>query len=45
MVDLVGQYEKIKNEIDSAIQEVIQSSRFINGPSVKEFQQGKKLIL
>ncbi len=38
MVDLVGQYEKIKNEIDSAIQEVIQSSRFINGPSVKEFQ-------
>lgn len=38
MVDLVGQYEKIKTEIDSAIQEVIHSSRFINGPSVKEFQ-------
>jgi dTDP-4-amino-4,6-dideoxygalactose transaminase len=38
MVDLVSQYEKIKTEIDSAIQEVIQSSRFINGPSVKEFQ-------
>ncbi len=38
MVDLVGQYEKVKTEIDSAIQEVITSSRFINGPSVKEFQ-------
>ncbi len=38
MVDLLGQYEKIKTEIDSAIQEVVLSSRFINGPSVKEFQ-------
>ncbi len=38
MVDLASQYEKIKPEIDSAIQEVILSSRFINGPAVKEFQ-------
>lgn len=38
MVDLVGQYEKIKTEIDSAIQEIILSARFINGPAVKEFQ-------
>ncbi|MEK6615160.1 MAG: DegT/DnrJ/EryC1/StrS family aminotransferase [Bacteroidota bacterium] len=38
MVDLVSQYEKIKHEIDAAIKEVILSSRFINGPSVKEFQ-------
>lgn len=38
MVDLVGQYEKIKTDVDSAIQEVIQTSRFINGPVVKEFQ-------
>jgi len=38
MVDLVSQYENIKSEIDAAIQEVIQTSRFINGPSVKEFQ-------
>jgi len=38
MVDLVSQYEKIKTEIDSAVQEVILSSRFINGPAVKEFQ-------
>ena len=45
MVDLVGQYEKIKTEIDSAIQEVIHSSRFINGPSVKEFQSGLEKYL
>lgn len=38
MVDLKGQYEKIKNEIDSGIQEVINSTAFINGPAVKEFQ-------
>lgn len=38
MVDLVGQYEKIKTEVDAAIQEVISTSRFINGPAVKELQ-------
>ncbi|MBI4946704.1 MAG: DegT/DnrJ/EryC1/StrS family aminotransferase [Bacteroidetes bacterium] len=38
MVDLVSQYEKIKTEVDSAIQEIILSARFINGPTVKEFQ-------
>jgi dTDP-4-amino-4,6-dideoxygalactose transaminase len=38
MVDLVGQYEKIKSEVDSAINEVIHSSKFINGPEVKSFQ-------
>ncbi len=38
MVDLKGQYEKIKPEIDHAIQEVINSTAFINGPAVKEFQ-------
>jgi len=39
MVDLQTQYEKIKPEIDKAIQEVLQSTAFINGPAVKEFQQ------
>src|SRR5690606_19666719 len=29
---------KIKNEIDKGIQEVIDSTAFINGPAVKEFQ-------
>ena len=37
MVDLRSQYDTIKNEIDTAIQEVINSSSFINGPAVKEF--------
>lgn len=38
MVDLRSQYEKIKTEVDAAIQEVINSSAFINGPSVTKFQ-------
>lgn len=37
MVDLIGQYKKIKHEVDAAIQEVIDSASFINGPAVKEF--------
>lgn len=38
MVDLKSQYDKIKQEVDSAIHEVIDSTAFINGPSVKAFQ-------
>ena len=38
MVDLKGQYEKIKNEIDEAILNCLASTAFINGPPVKEFQ-------
>ena len=37
MVDLYGQYLKIKEEIDHSIQEVIESSAFINGEPVKAF--------
>ena len=37
MVDLKGQYLKIKDEVDAAIQEVIDSTSFINGPKVKLF--------
>ena len=37
MVDLHGQYLKIKDEIDQAIQEVIASSAFINGKPVEAF--------
>ena len=37
MVDLDGQYQKIKPEIDIAIQQVIDSTAFINGPVVKDF--------
>src|SRR3954469_8086940 len=38
MDDLKGQYEKIKSEVDAGIQEVINTTAFINGPAVKEFQ-------
>jgi len=38
MVDLQKQYQNIKEEVDSAIQEVINNCTFINGPSVKQFQ-------
>jgi dTDP-4-amino-4,6-dideoxygalactose transaminase len=37
MVDLKGQYQKIKEEIDLAIQEVIDDTAYINGPQVKKF--------
>lgn len=37
MVDLHGQYLKIKSEVDAGIQKVIETSTFINGPQVKEF--------
>jgi dTDP-4-amino-4,6-dideoxygalactose transaminase len=39
MVDLKGQYQKIKEEVDAGIQECIDNTAFINGPAVKEFQQ------
>ena len=38
MVDLQTQYHRLKKDIDDAMQEVIESSAFINGPAVKEFQ-------
>ena len=39
MVDLMGQYSKIKNEIDQNIISSIESGRFVNGPIVKEFSE------
>ena len=38
MVDLKGQYNKIKEEVDSRMQEVIDTSAFIKGPQVREFE-------
>jgi len=38
MVDLKGQYEKIKPEVDAAIMQVIDTSSFIRGAAVKSFQ-------
>lgn len=37
MVDLKRQYLRIKDEVDAAIQEVIDTTAFINGPQVKQF--------
>lgn len=37
MVDLHGQYERIREEIDEKIQQVLDSCQFINGPQVQEF--------
>jgi UDP-2-acetamido-2-deoxy-ribo-hexuluronate aminotransferase len=37
MVDLVGQYEQIQQEIDSEVIRVIRAANFINGPEVKSF--------
>lgn len=37
MVDLVGQYLKIKDEVDAQMQSVINTSQFINGAKCKEF--------
>jgi dTDP-4-amino-4,6-dideoxygalactose transaminase len=39
MVDLKSQYQDIKKDVDSRIQEVIESATFINGPEVKRFQE------
>jgi dTDP-4-amino-4,6-dideoxygalactose transaminase len=39
MVDLKGQYEKIKERVDSSIINVIETTAFVNGPEVHEFQK------
>jgi dTDP-4-amino-4,6-dideoxygalactose transaminase len=39
MVDLKGQYMHIKQRVDDAVLEVIDSTAFINGPEVHKFQE------
>lgn len=39
MVDLKGQYKDIKEHVDSSIMNVIETTAFINGPDVHEFQK------
>jgi dTDP-4-amino-4,6-dideoxygalactose transaminase len=39
LVDLKAQYQSIKQEIDAAIQRVIESTAFILGPDVTEFER------
>lgn len=38
MVDLLGQYQRIKTEIDREIQHVLERTEFIQGPQVREFE-------
>lgn len=45
MVDLCGQYQKIKDEVDSALAEVLSQGVFINGGKVQNFQQKLSLFL
>lgn len=39
MVDLKGQYEGIKERVNSSVLEVIESTAYINGPEVHQFQK------
>ncbi|APU68783.1 DegT/DnrJ/EryC1/StrS family aminotransferase [Christiangramia flava] len=39
MVDLKGQYEGIKDEVNASMQEILESTAFINGPQVHDFQK------
>lgn len=45
MVDLGTQYQAIKSEIDSAIQEVLETSMYIGGPVVQRFQKSLESYL
>ena len=45
MVDLKSQYEKIKATVDDSIQEVLDTTTYINGPKVHEFQKNLELYL
>lgn len=39
MVDLSGQYQRIKTEVDAAISSVLTTTQFIKGPQVKAFEE------
>lgn len=45
MVDLVGQYQVIKPQIQSSFSRILESASFINGPEVKEFQEALETYL
>jgi len=45
MVDLQSQYYKIKNDVDNAVLNVMDSAAFINGPEVKSFQNEMETYL
>ena len=39
MVDLKGQFEGIKDEVNASFQDVLETTAFINGPRVHQFQK------
>lgn len=41
-VNLKGQYQAYKNEIDAELQKVLDTTSFINGPAVSELEEGLK---
>lgn len=45
MVDLKGQYQKIKKQVNESITKCLDDATFINGPAVKEFQKGLEIYL
>ncbi|MEO6348112.1 MAG: DegT/DnrJ/EryC1/StrS family aminotransferase [Aquaticitalea sp.] len=45
MVDLKGQYSKIKNVVDASIAEVLDTTSYINGPKVHDFQKNLETYL
>ncbi len=45
MVDLKSQYDKIKTTVDASIQEVLDTTTYINGPKVHEFQKNLEAYL
>ena len=45
MVDLVGQYNKIKAEVDASIQQILSTGGFIGGPFVQKFQEDLQAYL
>lgn len=45
MVDLKGQYQKIKDAVDTSISEVLETTAYINGPQVQQFQKNLESYL
>jgi UDP-2-acetamido-2-deoxy-ribo-hexuluronate aminotransferase len=45
MVDLKSQYDKIKDVVNTSIQEVLDTTSYINGPEVQKFQKNLEAYL
>lgn len=45
MVDLRGQYDGIKDVVNTSIQEVLETTSYINGPKVHQFQKNLEAYL